>query len=461
MNKFFGGRDVRDIDPYLAHRIHKIALYYRNNPIASFVPSPGLTDFMVDDSDRILVRAANRIGKSVHAAVKLVKIMLKHPNRRYRVIGVDYGQAVGVISKLMFDYIPASELMPGCTYTITNGWIHQLIRLKNGTTCEIRSNDQKAIAHAGSSLHGIWCDEPPKPEIFLESVTRVMDTGGFLWITATPIGRPCGFLKDIIEAPESTWVEHVVEFSHKNCPWYTEDQVNKWIQEAKAAPWAYKQKIFGEWEGETVGRIFTGFDEECVLKPGDDLPDDDFFVGIGIDHGESVGKQVALLCIWTNSQFLVLDEVVSETSTTPEMDAAAILKCLRRWGWGLEDLTNIVGDINSAGKAHAGHKVNELLGNELCKQAGYRRQIITINPPNKGKGSVEYGEKLLNASFMRGQLKISTKCKVLTHALKHYTAGDESLKHSIDAIRYISQPILEQWSVTLPGVNRIRINGGR
>lgn len=452
--------DLTKIDSVLANKIHKIALYYQANPLASFQVSPGLASFMEDESDRILVRAANRVGKSVTAAAKLAKLMLKYPNRRYRAIGVDYGQAVGVISKLLFDFLPKDSLAEGCTYTITSGWIHQLIRLKNGTTCEIRSNDQKAISHAGSSLHGVWCDEPPKPEIFLENITRVMDTNGFLWVTATPIGRPCGYLKDIVTAPDSVWKEHVVEFSHKNCPWYSKEQVDKWILEAQAAPWAYRQKIFGEWEGETVDRIFTGFDVDCQIKPGDDLPEEDFFIGIGVDHGESVGKQVALLCVWTNTHIYVIDEVISETHTTPEMDAKAILKCLNRWGWALSDVQRIVGDINSAGKAHAGSKVNELLGAALCQQAGYRQNVINISSPNKGKGSVEYGEKLLNAGFLRGQLKISTRCKTLTHALKHYN-GEESLKHSIDAARYILQPVLESWSTHLPGINKIKINGGR
>ena len=451
--------NLSDISPDLIGKIQRLALFYRNNPVYGFVPSPALEDFMDDDSSRILVRAANRIGKTVTATVKLTKIMLKYPNRRYRVVGVDYGQAIGVISKLLWDFIPHSELVDGCTYTTTNGWIHQLIRIKNGTTCEIRSNDQKAIAHAGSSLHGIWCDEPPKPEIYLESVTRVMDTKGFLWITATPIGRPCGWLKDVVNNPESIWKEHVVEFNHRNCPWYTKEQVDAWILEAQSAPWAYRQKIFGDWEGETVDRTFTGFIADCQIKEDDDLPEEDYFIGIGIDHGESVGKQVALICIWTTTDFIVLDEVVSTSSTTPEMDASAIIACLKTWGWDITDVNSFVGDVNSAGKANAGHKVNELLGDALCSQAGYKRKVITINPPNKGSGSVSFGEKLLNSAFMRGQLKVSTRCKTLTNALKHYN-GQESLKHSIDALRYISYDILNGWSVIMPVAGRIRVNKG-
>lgn len=444
-------------DKSVISKLLQLTQFYRDNPVEAFKPSPALKSFMLDESTRIVVRAANRIGKSMTAAAKLAKLMLKHPNRRYRAVGVDYKQSVGVISKLLADFIPTSQLEDGCTYTVTNGWSHQLIRLKNGTTCEIRSNDQKPLAHAGRSLHGVWCDEPPKPDIYLECLTRVMDTKGFIWITATPIGRPCGWLKDMIELPDSLWKEYVVEFSHTNCPWYTKEQVEQWIIEAQASPWAYRQKIFGDWEGETIDRIFTGFDADCQVDTSDSLPADDFYIGIGIDHGESVGKQVAIITVWTNDTMFVIDEVVSTEHTTPEMDAIAILLKLKEWGWSLSDVKRIVGDINSAGKAQAGHKVNELLADALASHAGHRKRLIDIGKPNKGPGSVQFGERLINSAFMKGQLVVSTKCKTLTHALKHY-AGQEDIKHSIDALRYIAQPVLEQWSDTMPTISRIRIN---
>jgi hypothetical protein len=148
---------------------------------------------------------------------------------------------------------------------------------------------------------------------------------------------------------------------------------------------------------------------------------------------------------------------VSETHTTPAMDATAIILKLKEHGWNLSDVSKWFGDINSAGKAGAGLKVNDMLADALASQSGYRRKVINIEAPSKGHGSVEMGEKLLNISFLRGQLKVHTRCTNLTHALKHY-AGEENLKHPIDALRYISQPTLEQWNTSITPVSRIRIN---
>lgn len=439
-------------------RLLALAAHYKAHPADGFRPSPALAEFMSDTSNRILVRAANRVGKSVHAAVKLAKRMLKYPNKRYRAVGVNYKQAIGVISKLLAQFIPKDQLAPGCEYTETNGWTHHLIRLKNGTTCQIKSSDQKGIAHSGDDLDGIWIDEPPSRDVWLESVKRVMSRRGFLWVTMTPIGRPCEWLREIVEAADSPWVQHVVEFSHANCPWYTRKQVQDWLDEASESPWAYRQTIFGDWEGEVLDRVFMGFDSDCII--GDDqLPDEGekFRIGIGIDHGEGIGKQVAILCLWTGSTFIAVDETVNETRTTPDQDARSILKKLGTWGWDLSDVQKLVGDINSAGKLGAGLKVNEVLAAELALASGQRSCTVTIDPPPKGGGSVEYGEKLLNSAFMRGKLRIHSNCKTLIHCLKNYAEGDEDLKHSIDALRYISQPVLEVWAEARPSISRLRI----
>jgi len=438
-------------------KIAALAQRLRDNPAEGFRPSPALAAFMRDRSNRILVRAANRVGKSVHAACKLAKIMLSYPRKNYRAVGVSYKQSIKVVSKLLFQFIPRDQLADGCSYTETNGWSHSLIRLKNGTTCQIKSSDQKAIAHSGDDLDGIWIDEPPTRDVWLECVKRVMSLRGFVWLTMTPIGRPCEWLRELAEELGSTWVQHVVEFSHANCPWYTREQVEGWLSEASSSPWAYRQTIFGDWEGEVLDRVFTGFDVDCVITD-DQLPaeGDKFKVGLGIDHGEGVGRQVALLVLWTGTCMYALDECVNASKTVPAQDAQAILEMLGRWGWKISDVQRLVGDINSAGKLGAGLKVNDVLAAELSTQSGLCTRTCVIEPPNKGKGSVELGEKLLNHAFMQGKLKVHANCKTLLHSLKNYSEGDEDLKHSIDALRYVTQPTLESWTDVFPSIGRMK-----
>jgi hypothetical protein len=163
-------------------------------------------------------------------------------------------------------------------------------------------------------------------------------------------------------------------------------------------------------------------------------------IGVGIDHGEHAGSQVAVLLAWNNDGVWALDEEVSTKATTPADDAKAIRRMLLRNGMDVVNVDVWIGDVNSAGKAQAGFKVNEVLGYELAKDAGYHRQSFNIGTPVKGKGSVDYGEKLLNSAFLLHKLWVAPRCLALIKGLKHSKGAksDEDLKHALDALRYIA-----------------------
>lgn len=424
--------------------IARIAVTAQDRRLMLFQPSPSLLPFMEDESPRIFVRAANRTGKTKHAAAKLAKKMLAKPGGRYRAVGVSFQQSTSVVSRYLHEFLPPSQLAPTCRFSMENGWTHQLIVLRNGSTCEIRSGDQRAITHAGSDLDGVWLDEVQPPDIFVEALTRTMSRNGWVWQTATPIGRPVEYLRAVVEAERSAWVQHVVPLSHEACPWYSDDQVDAWIEEARAFPDSYDQKILGAWEGITLERTFTGFDSTCLIDPTTPSPTG-IRLGVGIDHGEGVGRQVAVLVAYSQRGIWALDEVVNTTSTTPTDDARAIRTMLMRRGYDVHQVSRWVGDINSAGKLGAGQKVNELLAMALAKEAGHHKLSFRIEKPNKVAGSVDWGEKLMNASFLRHQLWVHPGCVSLIKALRHSRGGakDPDLQHPLDALRYISHQPLE------------------
>lgn len=422
-----------------SQQIRTIALRVSANPLLHYNPSPALDDFIEDDHRRIFVRAANRVGKSKHAAYKLAKLMMKVPGLRARAVAVNYKQATKVISKYLSEFIPASYLAEGCHYTETRGWTHSLLRLKNGSTCQIMSSDQQPIAHAGDSLDVVWIDEIPPPEILDENLARVMDVNGAVWLTATPIGRPVKWLRELIEAVDSVWKEYLVEFNHSNCPWYSILQCNNWIAEAMSSLWTYQQRILGAWEGLTVDRIFSGFDVGSILI---DLPEDEFDVGIGIDHGELSGHEGAVLLLWNEDVVIVWDEYVSEGRTSVEDDVGAILKMLKRNSLDIRSVDTIVGDVNSGGKAAikgaAGYTVNDLFEEEFQRVTKMR---VRIDTPSKGPGSVDSGHWVLNHALTRRKLYTTENTPNLNHSLRHYNGGRD--RHLIDALRYIAVPILE------------------
>lgn len=343
-----------------------------------------------------------------------------------------------------------------------------MIELTNGTTCELRTFEQKPDQHAGGDMDGVWCDEPPPPLIWAECLRRVFSRNGFLWLTFTPLGREVTWLRKIVEAERSEWREYVVEMSHANCPWYTQAQVDAWIEEVRTTmPDAFEQTIRGAWEGITSDRTFTGYDSAVHFGPDTKIPPGAKW-GVGVDHGEGAGKQVAILVAWLGqgkaAQLWIVDEAVSKGITGPEQDARSIRDMLVRNRLDVADVARWKGDINTAGKGEAGRSVNELLAEQLVRQAGLRRLAREFEGAEKGADSVEKGERLLNAAFLQKRAWVNAaKCPVLCRSLAHYGGGekkaDEEMKHPLDGLRYIAVPALDPGE-EVPTLGSVRLGFG-
>ena len=76
----------------------------------------------------------------------------------------------------------------------------------------------------------------------------------------------------------------------------------------------------------------------------------------------------------------------------------------------------------------------------LAREAGHAKVGIKIGTPVNGPGSVDLGEKLLNAGFLRRQVKVHPQCEAVIKGLRHARGGraDEDLKHALDAVRYVT-----------------------
>lgn len=265
--------------------------------LATFKPSPAHIPWMLSTGRFILIRAGNRVGKSRHAAAKLVALALTHPGGRYRAVGVTFRQVARVIGKLLYDLIPKSALTRDSRYSPTRGWANQLIRFTNGAEIELRSYDQEQAAHAGNALDGVWLDEPPPFDLFIENMTRLLDRNGFMLVTCTPAGYPLKWFKEMVEADDSEWEQYTVKFNRLSCPWYNEKQIKDWIDRWRKMPGCYGQRINGDWEGITVGRFFTGFNPEKHVKGRDrGLSSSTLKWRLGLDHGQGENREVGTLC---------------------------------------------------------------------------------------------------------------------------------------------------------------------
>lgn len=154
----------------------------------------------------------NRSGKTTAGVVEGIwRLTGKHPYGkppliatperpiRGRVVGVDFPNGIKKI--LLPEYqrwLPPSELKGGSWYS---AWQESLkiLNLANGSTVEFMSYDQDLDKFAGTSREFVHYDEEVPKEIFNECNARLIDTGGYWWMTMTPVEGMTWIYDDIYE----------------------------------------------------------------------------------------------------------------------------------------------------------------------------------------------------------------------------------------------------------------------
>jgi len=411
-------------------------------PLSGFKPSPAFAPHLLSRHLRMIWRAGNRIGKTDHGAARIIHAALTCDDTHYRAVGPSFPHTVDVIGKKFHRMIPPLTLTRDNQFDGARGWKGKLIRFTNGSTIQIRSDDQDPINHSGDALHGIWCDEPPSPMILDENLGRLMDYDGWMLITLAPINAPCSHVRALAATPE--WKEVVVPYCEQSAPWYSAEKIARRIAECMATPATFGQRINGDWDGATVDRHFSGFDPTRHVL-ADDRPFDAY--RIGVDHGKGENRQVAYLVgiRWqTDGRHLaeslhVLREYKSgQAGQTAKLIAEGIYRMVTGFALSANltpehvvGLLKSYGDSNSSGLDEVG-TFNEKINLELRALA----PGLKLKSPVKVAGARENGEALLNERALADRLSVDPKCPLLVQALSHYIQGKPAYKDPIDGLRY-------------------------
>ena len=401
--------------------------------------------FHADRSFVKLLRMGNQGGKSHGGAVETAWVMtgehpwrpVKAPPVHGRVVTYSMKQSL-TVQKRLHAVIP-KFLIDGYDFNDRRGFVGQRIKLTNGSTLEVVTASQDTLAHASATLDFVWIDEPPPEELYSELLARLLvkykkGVSG-CWLTMTPIGRPVGWLVKLCEQNKIS--DHRFDITPENCPHLKQEQID--MIAGAYLPHELPQRLHGHWRGETRARYFDAFDERVVT---DARPKTVAKVGLGIDHGEGVGNQVAVLVAEVEGRVWILDEYQSKKRTTPEEDAAGILEMLENNHISPFEVDLAVGDINSMGKAYSGLKVNDALAAAMAKQLNLNRPPFQILSAYKSAGSVDWGNRILNYGFKRRDITVNPRCEYLIRAFSHHEGKDDDLKHGIDAARYICHRLL-------------------
>lgn len=443
------------------------------NRLQFYRPGAGQLRYHKSQSRYRFNRSANQVGKTVSGAAEMWWHALgQHPHRRVKapptngwILIADFDNQYGEFCRKLRQLEPAHALDTEQKYDDVKGYTYRgrrAIRLQNGSTIGFRGGESNVVALAGATIDWGWIDEPPKQHHFGEFMARVQVSGGPVWFTCTPIGRPVDWLKKLIEGdaennepPAPGWEQFVIPLSPENCPWRSAESIQAQIDITPY--WERPQRIYGEWEGVEPNRWLASFGADNLCNV---VPEGNYRLVIGLDHGERAGRQVAVIAAMTRSidpDIWILGEYVSKGSTTPLEDAQGIQAALKQIGFTLLHVDEARGDHNTAGKSQAGIGINALLEQSFAVLMGHPQHAppFRVYPATKGAGSVEYGARLLNSLFLRRKLYIHEKCENLIKSLKYWdgTKNTDDFKHLIDALRYC---VVDEYS-RIDGPNTLQV----
>jgi hypothetical protein len=422
--------------------------------------SPPQKDFHISQSRKRAFIAGNKLGKSYAGGAEAwFHLLADHPFRDTPPPGSegwllcpDLQTGWRTVSKAMRELQPPDVLDPACKYVEGVGYLYRGLKIikvsdaHGGGLLIGKGCEQTLLALEGARVQWAWVDEPPKEGHFYGLRARLAMDMGPLWITATPIGRPVAWLRNLVEGsseesvePEEGWDVWHVELTEENAPHRTPEDIA--AQRSECSPWEFRQRILSEWDGLTADRWVSGFTEGNLFDE-DDAPTTVENIGIGWDHGERPGKSICYLVAYDGNAVWVLDEYSNTDRSTPLQEAEAIREMLARWGLDLYGVTEARGDSNSAGRLGMGFSMNDLYMRAFAELVGSSRAPFQIQVPYKKRGSVSARVRLVSNACVDGRLRVNRKCARLIHTLRHWRGANDDLKDPFDAMGYISEVYL-------------------
>ena len=381
----------------------------------------------------------NRSGKTTAALYDLIYAALgihpwqdwPPPPLRLRVVGPDFNVVINEIHLPRF-----REILPEGSYV----WHaeRRTLELFNGSTINFRSYDQDVSKFSGASLHGVWFDEEPPQRIYNENLMRILDTGGKMLMTFTPLSG-------------INWLYELV-YSDKKDPLTGEPLVgavfvstydNPYIKpsdiEAVKALCRDEDEIAARFEGKFFtrsGLVYKEFDQRIHVVEPFPIPDD-WMICISIDHHTRNPQAVVFVAIDPEDSAWIYDEFY-EHALVPEVCQAIKEKTMGR------KIQIALIDVNAA-------TPDAVTGRSAKNE--YWQNGIYVQPAKKGKHSVLEGIGVVREYLANGRLKIFRSCPNVIRQMETYRWAEWSYRlrdkrdpkemplkkesHLLDAMRYL------------------------
>lgn len=230
----------------------------------------------------------NRSGKTVGGAVEAVWWLTgRHPYRKTppppvqgRCVSVDFLNGVEkIVRPEISRWLPPSDLKGGSWSSAYNKELRTLT-LENGSTLEFMSYDQDLDKFAGTSRSFVWFDEEPPKDIYTENLLRLLDQGGHLWITMTPVEGMTWIYDDLFIASRTNPNIKIIIVDMTQNTYLNAGEIEQFTSGLS------KEERDARVHGRFIqlgGLIYKQFSEKNIIDPM--TPPKEWLWVAGLDHG--------------------------------------------------------------------------------------------------------------------------------------------------------------------------------
>jgi phage terminase large subunit-like protein len=256
--------------------------------INGYNPHPKQLTFHSSMDKSRLFLGGNRSGKTTAGVIEDIWWATgRHPYRetpeppvRIRVIGVDFPNGVEKILLPEFArWVPITALKDA-SWEKAYDKQRRVLNFENGSFIEFMSADQELDKFAGTSRHLIHFDEEPPSDVWEENKARVIDTGGSMMLTMTPLLGLTWVYDDLYEKREEDNITVVTVGMDEN-PYLSPVEVEAFLSGLSPE----QRKARGEGKFIAIGGlIFKKFNPIThVIEPI--IPPKDWMWYQSLDHG--------------------------------------------------------------------------------------------------------------------------------------------------------------------------------
>jgi phage terminase large subunit-like protein len=268
--------------------------------------------------------------------------------KRWGIDGPSFGRVVtpdltstmeGVVLQKMRDWCPPQALKGGSVDRAFDK-VQRMLRFKDGSWIQFMSNDQDLDKFGGTALH--WClfDEEPRQDIYNECLMRLIDFGGEMLFTMTPLQGMSWIYDEFFEPWENGRLDdedvRVVVVDMDDNPHISE--VGKKIALQGLSNEERQARKSGRFVS-FAGLIYPEFSTlNHVIPDEDEIPE-----GVecfeGIDPGMRHMAAVLFCYLDSDDRLVVYDELAIQGKTVS--DVAKQIK-LKRQGWGVTPAWTVI-----------------------------------------------------------------------------------------------------------------------